>query len=204
MYRYTTPGLFTKLDPFLEWKVTAAKESAVYLTFDDGPHPEITPWVLDLLARYQIKATFFCVGENVRKYPEVYRRIVQEGHAVGNHTHLHLNGWKNSFRKYVTDVELASSFIHSNLFRPPYGKIGPRQAWFLKRKGYRIIMWSLLSRDFEANLDRKEALNRLLNNTYNGSIIVFHDSAKAEENLKTILPEYIDGVLEKGFKMKEL
>lgn len=202
MYRYTTPALFSTLDPFLEWRIKGDADKAVYLTFDDGPHPVITPWVLELLAQHEIKATFFCVGENVRKYPEVYQQIIREGHAVGNHTQHHLNGWNHPLETYLDDIAHASQYIDSKLFRPPYGRIGPLQALRLKKLGYRIMMWSLLSRDFEANLKKEAALNELVKNTESGSIIVFHDSEKAESNLRFLLPLYVEGVVNKGFKMK--
>lgn len=203
MFRHSTP-FFLRFDPFLEWSMKPSIQPAVYLTFDDGPHPEITPWVLNVLAAHQAKATFFCVGENVLRYPEVYRQILNAGHAVGNHTHNHLNGWKHHANEYTANIELAAAHIHSNLFRPPYGKLSPLQALRLKKKGLRIIMWSLLTRDFDKHLDHKKALDALISHTKNGAVVLFHDSDKARVNLEVLLPKYLEHFQDKGFQFRSL
>ncbi|MFC7357882.1 polysaccharide deacetylase family protein [Jejudonia soesokkakensis] len=167
-------------------------EPKIYLTFDDGPIPEVTPWVLDLLKEYNAKATFFCIGENVQKHPEIYNRIIAEGHSVGNHTFHHLNGWKTNTSTYIEDVSKAAEYIDSKLFRPPYGRITSNQAKQLKKKGYRIIMWDVLSYDFEASVSEEKCLHNVLNNIENGSIVVFHDSVKAEKNLRYVLPKVLN------------
>lgn len=170
----------------------------VYLTFDDGPHPEITQWVLEQLERFNAQATFFCVGDNVRKFPETYQNILDKKHITGNHTMHHIKGWKTSTDAYIKNVSESAQYIQSNLFRPPYGRIKPSQLRILKND-YRIIMWSLLSCDFEKNLDTAKALEGLKKNTKAGSIIVFHDSVKSEKNLKEMLPLYLQFLNENGF-----
>lgn len=192
------------MDPFLSWKNRASKENTLYLTFDDGPHPEVTPWVLDELKRFNAKATFFCVGDNVRKFPEVYQRILDEGHKTGNHTFNHLNGWKVSRQHYLDNVDACRELVDSSLFRPPYGKISVPEALALKRKNYRIVMWSLLSRDFEPGLDIASSLRVLKEQSGNGSIVLFHDSEKAEHNLRNILPGYLAHFSSLGYQFATL
>lgn len=175
--------------PSLEWKIaTSARQ--VYLTFDDGPHPEHTPWVLDQLDAYDCKATFFCIGNNVKKYPEVYREIIRRGHAVGNHTFNHVNGFKLSSEAYAEDIRECAEWVDSSLFRPPYGRINRRQ---IKRLSphYRIVMWSVLSGDFDMNLNRELSLKIMKKNLQPGSILVFHDSEKAASNLQFLLPRLL-------------
>lgn len=188
MYRYTTPGFIQAFDPFLVWKMRKKEQATLYLTFDDGPHPTITPWVLEILKQYNARATFFCVGDNVRKYPEIYAQILREGHHTGNHTFNHLNGWKSEKSNYLANIEACSELVESNLFRPPYGKISPAQVLHLKRQNYKVIMWSILSRDFEVGLDQEESLATLKALSKDGSIVLFHDSEKAQKNLEVLLP----------------
>lgn len=183
----------------VEWRIHT-EEKAVYLTFDDGPHPEITPWVISQLQQTDSQATFFCVGENVVKYPTVFEQIQRAGHAVGNHTHNHIKGWQTKDLEYVKNTIKASQHIHSKLFRPPYGRISQSQISLLKAKGYRIIMWNLLSCDYSQNLNPPDALAALKKHTQSGSIIVFHDSEKAKSNLMAILPEYLNFLKLQGFK----
>ena len=204
MYRYTTPGFIQRIDPFLTWKMKKAEKPTLYLTFDDGPHPEITPWVLAILAEFKAKATFFCVGANVEKYPEVYRRILHEGHAVGNHTFHHLKGWEVSNEDYFNDIDACAQLVDSKLFRPPYGKITPSQALKLRRDGYKIIMWSVLSRDFEPELNQEESVNAVRQNSDNGSILVYHDSLKAEKNLREMLPQVLAHFRKQQFEFTAL
>jgi len=181
----------------------SASEKKLYLTFDDGPLPTVTPHVLSILKQYNAKATFFCVGDNVSKHPQEYAQLLNEGHAVGNHTMHHIKGWKTGTNTFLDNVEQCRKVIESHLFRPPYGRIKGKQINALKDK-YTIIMWSLLSLDFEKNLNIKKALANLKRKTKAGSIIVFHDSIKAEKNLKEILPQYLQFINAQGFNCKVL
>jgi peptidoglycan/xylan/chitin deacetylase (PgdA/CDA1 family) len=170
----------------------------VYLTFDDGPTPIITEKVLNILEKKQVKATFFCLGRNIDKNPQIYNDIITKGHSVGNHTYSHLNGWKTKYKEYINDVDLASNQIKSKLFRPPYGKIKPFQLLNLSKK-YKIVMWDVLSGDFSKNIDKETCLNNVVNYASDGSIIVFHDSIKASENMLYALPLAIDNLKNKGY-----
>ncbi|PIX36372.1 MAG: polysaccharide deacetylase family protein [Bacteroidetes bacterium CG_4_8_14_3_um_filter_31_14] len=165
-------------------------EKNIYLTFDDGPTPEVTLRVLALLKEYNAKATFFCLGKNVEKFPEIYNEILIQGHAVGNHSYSHFNGWKTSNKKYIQDVNKASLRINSKIFRPPYGKISPLQCIILK-KTFRIVLWTCLSKDYSQKMNEEKILNRIKRATKNDAIIVFHDSAKTLKKLLNILPEYL-------------
>ena len=178
------------------WDIPTA-EKKVYLTFDDGPTPEITAWVLNQLKAFDAKATFFCIGDNIRKYPEIFNSILLNGHNIGNHTFNHYNGWKIKTPEYIENVQLCKEAIiqnskfkiqNSNLFRPPYGKIKNAQAKTLIASGYKIIMWDILSADFDTTVSREECLKNVLKNIAPGSIIVFHDSVKAFKNLEYTLP----------------
>jgi len=189
--------------PKLIWQISSSKKE-VYLTFDDGPHPDVTPKVLKYLQQYNITATFFCVGENVGRYPEVFRQICDEGHQIGNHTYNHLNGWKTNNNHYYENIKLAAKLIKSDLFRPPYGTLRLKQARDLSRSGYSVIMWTILSRDFDKNLNLIEARIKLRNKLQPGAIVVFHDSAKAVSNLAVLLPEFIEYCLEAGYSFKSL
>lgn len=202
MFKYTIPHLLKLFTPSVIWEVKT-NENFVYLTFDDGPHPLITPWVLSELETYDAKATFFCVGENVSKYKETFEKFLSFKHSVGNHSFNHLNGWKTKNEIYFDNISKCDEEFKSNLFRPPYGKIKFSQINYLKKK-YKIIMWSLLSRDYEQNLDIDEALKVLKKNIRKGSIIVFHDSIKSEKNMKKMLPEILKFLHEKKFEMKAL
>ena len=177
------------------------QEKAVYLTFDDGPIPEATPWILDVLKEYDVKATFFMVGDNVRKYPELYERIVREGHQVGNHTHNHISGIRHSLHDYSYNVEKANAYIHSRYVRPPHGWMRlPQYAW-LSRK-YKIVMWDLVTRDYSKLLTAEDVLNNVKHYARNGSIITFHDSLKSIDKLKTALPQAIEWLKEEGYAFK--
>lgn len=194
MYLVQTPKLLRALAPsFAEWDVAVKADApAVYLTFDDGPHPTATPFVLDQLAKYNAKGTFFCIGKNVIEYPEIYERIVKEGHSIGNHTHNHLKGWKTKTKEYIENTMQAAKFIQSNLFRPPYGRIKRMQANQLHEMGYRIIMWSLLSGDFDIDLDPKRCLENIVFHLKPGDIVVFHDSQKAWDRMSYTLPRVLE------------
>lgn len=188
--------------PHFIWKVDSQPQT-VFLTFDDGPIPGVTEWVLDTLADHNIKATFFCVGDNVRKHPQVYQRIISEGHAVGNHTFNHLNGWKTPKEEYISNIDRASALIDSNLLRPPYGKIMPRVARELSRR-YKIVMWDVLTRDYNQALSGHDCARIVADKTRAGSIIVFHDSIKAESNLKVALPIVIADLSSKGYSFDKI
>ncbi len=181
------------------------KEKGVYLTFDDGPTPEITEWVLAELRKHEAKATFFCIGNNIEKHPNIFSKILQEGHAIGNHTFNHLNGWKTDKTAYVQNAVQCEKAIEdfsyrSKLFRPPYGKIKPSQAKALRDKGYQVIMWDVLSADFDQQISPEQCLENVLKNVSSGSIIVFHDSVKAYENLKYVLPKTLSFLAQNKYK----
>lgn len=201
MFIYRIPFFLQKLFPAYTWKVNT-DDKQLFLTFDDGPHPQITPWVLNILAEFNAKATFFCVADNVKKYPEVYKQIILAGHSIGNHTYHHLNGWKHSSSDYLADVKLAETYIESKLFRPPYGKITRKQAKELL-PNYQIVMWDRLSVDYKKDLNIEESL-RHMKRVDKGSIIVFHDSEKAFENLQKLLPALLTNYKERGFNLNAL
>lgn len=176
----------------------------VYLTFDDGPVPEVTPFVLGELSRYQAKGTFFVVGENVAKYPELYQQVMDQGHQSGNHTYHHLKGTDTPLEAYLEDIDQTNQLIRSVYFRPPYGKITRAQARFLKESGYKMVMWSLLSGDFDTGITPEKCLKNVLDHIRPGDVVVFHDSIKAEKNLRYVLPHVLAFCQEKGWKMKAL
>ena len=184
----------------LTWKIPV-EENKIFLTFDDGPHPTITPFVLNCLKQYKAKATFFCIGKNVQLYQGVFQQIINEGHRIGNHTHNHLNGWKTTDKKYFENIILAKKFIDSNLFRPPYGRITRFQIQQLQSI-FNIIMWDVLSGDFDADLSPQKCLQNVVSNTSSGSIIVFHDSEKAFPRLEYALPKALEFFAEQGCVME--
>lgn len=203
MYLVKTPWWLRKLySPELTWKIATEKKE-VFLTFDDGPHPTITPFVLQCLKRYNAKATFFCIGKNVKQFPEVYRQILDEGHSVGNHTHDHLNGWKTGDIIYLKNVILAKEAIDSTLFRPPYGRISRSQVKELSPV-FKIIMWDVLSGDFDVTLSPQRCFDNVASNSGPGSVIVFHDSEKAFPRLEHALPKALAFFAEKGYAMKAI
>ena len=184
-------------------------ENKVYLTFDDGPTPEITEWTLNQLKEFNAKATFFCIGDNVRKYPEIFQKVINEGHSIGNHTFNHLKGWKTSTKKYIENTKQCFSTNNlqpttNNLFRPPYGKIKPSQSKILRKFGYKIIMWDIISYDFDNTISKEKCLENVLKNVKSGSIIVFHDSKKAFSNLEYALPRTLEFLKEKGFVCEKI
>lgn len=198
------PNWFIKLNRSMVWTIPT-KEKELYLTFDDGPHETATPFVLDQLKEHNAKATFFCVGKNVKKYPEIYKRILDEGHTPGNHTFNHLNGWKTKNNMYMRDVEEASKYIDSKLFRPPYGRISPFVSKMLRNKlQYKIIMWHILSGDFDENLSMQKCAENVLFYAKPGSIIVFHDSAKAWKRMSFALPKILQYYGNEGFSFKAI
>jgi peptidoglycan/xylan/chitin deacetylase (PgdA/CDA1 family) len=203
MYLTRTPAFIQHLLPGFTWR-SETSGSLLHLTFDDGPIPEITPWVLDQLKEFEARATFFCVGENVKRYPQVFQRIIDEGHTVGNHTYNHVSGWSYDPQTYINNVSICSELVDSNLFRPPYGRLGRKQARTLKEQRYRIVMWDVLSGDFDRAIDPEQCYRNVVDNAKPGSIVVFHDSIKAEKNLKWALPKVLHFYAEKGYQFLPL
>jgi peptidoglycan-N-acetylglucosamine deacetylase len=181
------------------------KQKTLYLTFDDGPIPEVTPWLLEQLKGFNAKATFFCIGHNIQKHPEIFEQIKTEGHRVGNHTFNHLNASKTSLTEYMENTEQAAVFFNKPLlFRPPYGKLDSAKAKALLKKDYKIVMWDVLSADFDQAISPEVCFSNVIKNAKNGSIIIFHDSLKAEKNLKFALPKVLKYYSEKGFEFKAI
>jgi peptidoglycan/xylan/chitin deacetylase (PgdA/CDA1 family) len=189
------------------WRMTPS-ENAIYLTFDDGPNDIVTPQVLEILSNQNVPATFFCVGENIQKYPTIVERIVSEGHSIGNHTHNHIKGWNYPSNEYLLNVEKAQfaiqPFANTTLFRPPYGRISKKQGTELIQLGFKIVMWDILSYDYNKHIHIENCIKNISKKTRNGSIIVFHDSLKAQAQLLQILPIYIENMIQKGFIFKAL
>lgn len=204
MYIVKIPAWFKKLNKNLVWNVET-KEKELYLSFDDGPHETATPFVLEELKKYNAKATFFCLGKNVKQHPEIYASILNDRHTVGNHTFNHLNGFKVKKNVYINDVKQAAQFINSKLFRPPYGRISPFMANTLRKKyDYTIVMWEVLSGDFDTTISPENVLENVTNKATKGSIIVFHDSAKAFTSLSFALPKVLEIFTEQGFVFKSI
>lgn len=209
------PGFVHWLFPKQIWAFSRSKND-IYLTFDDGPHEIITSWVLDQLKMFQAKATFFCVGDNIHKNPAVLKRMAQEGHSIGNHTYNHLKGSKAKTAEYFENVLKAQEVLEKNipkeklisnqtgklLFRPPYGRISKSQAKNINKSGYKIIMWDIISYDYDAEVSPEQCLKNILGSCKNGSIIVMHDSQKAEKNLRYVLPKLLEILSEKGYTFK--
>lgn len=204
-YLTKTPPIIQKIYKNYRWCFATDKKE-IYLTFDDGPTPKITEWTLDTLEQYNAKATFFCIGKNVVAHPEIYQRILKEGHQVGNHTHNHKNGLKTDLKTYITNFLKAEKQLNNKakLFRPPYGKIKRKQALKIKSLGYKIIMWDVLSADFDTTITKEKCLENVIQNTQKGSIIVFHDSVKASEKLEYTLPKVLDYYSKKGYCFKAI
>lgn len=196
------PMLYRALYPDSIWRIPVPNKKCVYLTFDDGPIPEVTPWVLDVLDQYNVKATFFCVGDNVRKYGHIFEELKRRGHAVGNHTFNHLQGWQNRSIKFLHNTKQADDLIHSNLFRPPHGHMIYPQPSLLKKSGYKIIMWDVVTRDYSRFMNPEQVLENVKKYCRDGSIIVFHDSLKAEVNMKYALPKAIEWLIEQGYSFE--
>ncbi|WP_115878923.1 polysaccharide deacetylase family protein [Lutibacter oceani] len=208
-YIIKTPGLLKFIFHKWVWSFSK-KEKNIYLTFDDGPTPEITDWTLNQLNKYNAKATFFCIGKNIEKHPKIFERIIQEEHSIGNHTYNHLNGWKIDTTSYLDNFKNTTTTIQqfmgykSKLFRPPYGKLNLAQSKKIRKKGYKIIMWDVLSADFDKTISKKKCLENVIKNTKKGSIIVFHDSIKASKKLKYVLPEVLQFYTAKGYSFKSI
>ena len=203
-YPSKIPKWFQKLFPVYLWRgATVQNKKQLYLTFDDGPIPQITPWVLDQLRAYKAKATFFCVGANVQKNKAIYQRILNEGHQVGNHTFNHVNGWKTKHQDYITNVTACREQVESKLFRPPYGRLKWQQAKEL-RKDYKIVMWEVLAGDFDASITGEQCWQNVCQSAKNGSIIVLHDSQKSWQHLSYVLPKLLEHYHRQGFTFEAI
>lgn len=200
---YSTPAIIRKLFPDLVWHVETDKKE-IFLTFDDGPCPQLTRWILEVLAQYNAKASFFCVGENLKRYPELTQEIRSAGHMVANHTYNHLNGWKTDDDTYINNVEKCEVLTMNKIFRPPYGKIKKSQRRKLISMNYKIIMWDLLTYDFDKKSDKEKSLKKIYKIARPGSIIVFHDNIKSEENLRYLLPKTLAYFAKSGYSFSSL
>lgn len=203
MYFSGAPGLLKLFMPSgLVWQIPT-KDKSLYLTFDDGPVAGVTEEVLSVLKDFDAKATFFCVGDNVQKYPEIYKKILEAGHSTGNHTFHHLNGWKTADEEYFEDVKQCAELVDSMLFRPPYGRITRSQARYLSKK-YKIIMWSALGGDFDPKVSAEKCIENILKSTREGSIIVLHDNQKSAQTMLRVLPQVLKYYSDKGFQFLPL
>lgn len=203
MFIEQPPLLYRLLFPEAIWRLKRRRCKVAYITFDDGPIPEVTPWVLDTLDRYGIKATFFMVGDNVRRHPDLYEEVRRRGHSYGNHTMHHLQGFKTTRLRYMRDITEADTLIDSPLFRPPHGLIRWSQAKAIKDH-YNIIMYDLVTRDYSRKMTPEKVFENVRRRARNGSIIVFHDSLKAEKNMRQALPQAIEWLLAQGFTLLPL
>jgi peptidoglycan/xylan/chitin deacetylase (PgdA/CDA1 family) len=196
-------GIFTCFLPAsLIWHVKTSNKT-VYITFDDGPIPDLTDEILEILEKYNAKATFFCVGENVKRYRDIYNMIIEKGHSTGNHTHRHMKGWSTNYSDYMDDIREAGKFIDSGLFRPPYGLMTYKQAKSLVKE-FRVVMWSVLTRDFDPTVSEEECLKTAMEGVKPGSIIVFHDNLKAREKVLYALPRLLEHLEREGYRSEKL
>ena len=200
---YHMPSWVAQIWPGLIWR-KPDQGNAVYLTFDDGPSPEVTPWLLETLQTFSASATWFCVGANAAKYPDLLKAVLADGHQIGNHTQHHKNAWQTPLSAYLADVKEASNHLRTSFFRPPYGKLTPGYARKLKAHGYEVIMWDILSYDFDPHVDPAQALLKCIKYTRAGSIVVFHDHPKAMPQLKAILIPYLRWLWQNGYQMSAL
>jgi len=200
---WTQPNFFIRLIyQGALWRINT-KEKKLFLTFDDGPIPTVTDWVLDFLREQNIKASFFCIGKNVKNNPEIFKRIIKEGHAIGNHSFNHENGWLTSYTKYLNSISQCADLVETKLFRPPYGKLSFRQ-FFTLRKQYKIVLWDVLTYDYDQSISPETSLTNSILKTRSGSIIIFHDSLKAFKKMKEMLPIYVQDCLKKGYQFDTL
>lgn len=208
-----TPTIAKKMFPNYIWEMPST-EKTIYLTFDDGPTPEITDWALSTLKQFNAKATFFCIGKNVKNHPDIFQNILNDGHAIGNHTNNHVKGWRTSTKNYLTNIDKAQKNIDSAnvnhqsqekpLFRPPYGQIRSKQGKALLKLNYEIILWNVLSFDWDKNISKEKCSENVIGNTSNGSIVVFHDSIKASKNMMYAIPKVLEHFSKKGYTFKSI
>ena len=213
LYPIKTPELIQRMYPEFLWRFSSTKKE-IYLTFDDGPTPNITEFVLEQLALFNAKATFFCIGKNIVENSKILSKILKDGHTIGNHTNNHLKGWNTKRKTYLENVLIAQKYIDSHnskadnqqlkLFRPPYGKVRKMQVKDLQNYGYKIVMWDVLSGDWDNKISKERCLRNVIENTTSGSIVVFHDSKKAEANLKYVLPKLLAHFSKKGYIFKQI
>lgn len=205
LYLVKTPGWLKKLFPGCVWDMPV-KDKTLYLSFDDGPHPTITPFVLEQLKKYNAKATFFCVGNHVAKYPDIFQQVMKEGHAVGNHTFHHINGWKTTNEDYLNDIKKADAYIHSRLFRPPYGRLKRSQLSRLTRGENKmaVIMWNILAGDWDIDMEPEKCYRRMKRKISPGDIIVFHDSEKAWDRMSYTLPLLLQDFSLLGYQFRAI
>lgn len=210
LYWVKTGAIIKRLFRGFVWDIPN-DDNVVYLTFDDGPTPDVTEWVLSVLAQHEVKATFFCIGNNIEKHPEIFRKVIEGGHTIANHTYNHRNGWNTENEVYMENIEATEQSIarHSGLgrtvlFRPPYGKIKGTQANEVRNCGYRIVMWDVLSADFDRTITPEKCLQNVIRNTRSGSVIIFHDSVKAFPNLEYALPRAIEYLKGKGYHFEAI
>ena len=205
MYLVKTPWLLKQFYSNMIWN-KSRRRHCIYVTFDDGPIPFVTPFVLNILKQYNAKATFFCIGDNVSKHPDIFEQVRNDGHSIGNHTFNHLKGWKTDNKTYIENFLKADELLHSDLFRPPYGRIKKSQAKLIRKTkpDTKIIMWDVLSGDFDPELKPETCLQHVLRHTRNGSIIVFHDSLKAYDRLEYVLPRAMEEWNRRGYEFRGL
>ncbi|NIJ52512.1 polysaccharide deacetylase family protein [Dyadobacter arcticus] len=204
MFLHYSPFWLKVFFPGFIWRVPT-QEKKIFLTFDDGPIPQITDWVLDMLEQYNAKATFFCIGENVRKHPDIFQKILENAHSIGNHTHNHMNGWETDDKTYLENIEKCAKQLdlETNLFRPPYGRVKRSQSKVVSNER-KIIMWDVLSGDFSKVITPETCLKKTIQHTRPGSIILFHDSIKAAKNMQYALPRFLEHFTQKGFSFEAL
>ncbi len=206
-----TPIVAKRMFPNYIWDIPSTNKT-IYLTFDDGPTPEITNWTLEVLKQYNAKATFFCIGKNIKNHPDIFQNILKDGHAIGNHTNNHVKGWRTSTKDYLANIDEAEGVMsdhikvnnNSKLFRPPYGQISPKQGKALMQLNYKIVMWNVLSFDWDKTISNETCLENVIENTSDGSIVVFHDSVKASNNMMYALPKMLEHFSKKGYTFKSI
>lgn len=200
-----TPWWLKIFYPDCVWQIKTGEKN-LYLSFDDGPHPAVTPFVLNQLAQYNAKATFFCIGQNVQQYPEIYQQIINAGHSTGNHTHRHVNGWKIPDKEYLEDIRIAATHINSEIFRPPYGRMRKSQIRLMKENfpSMKIVMWNILAGDWVPDLTPEKCWERIRSRISSGDIILFHDSEKAFPRLEYVLPRLLTYFTERGYNFKSI
>lgn len=202
MINLSPPKFFQRFFPNVIWSFPN-DDKGIYLTFDDGPTPGVTPWVLEQLRAYGAKATFFCLAKNVERNPEIFEQIIADGHSIGNHSYSHIRGWFTSTKQYIEDVDFANTFLHSSLYRPPYGRISTQQFKQLRCR-YRVVMWNVLSMDYSKRISAQRVASYVLKHMKPGDIVVFHDSVKAQRNMMYALPRVLEAIAMRGYTSKPI